>query len=70
MELNVPVDALDTFETDYRYSDRCFTETVGWWFKANVDATWGTICAALQAIDEGALARDVAKDHGKLLSML
>ena len=38
---------------------------MGWWFKNNPDANWSAICAALLAIDEKVLAKDVAKNHGK-----
>ena len=72
VELNVPGATLKNIESDYMLSgrtERCFSETMEWWYKNNPGATWGTICAALQGIREGALAKEVAKDHGKRLSV-
>ena len=72
VELNVPGDTLKNIEYNYMLTgraERCFSETMEWWYKNNPDATWGTICAALQGIREEALARQVAKDHGKPLSI-
>ena len=47
-------------------AERCFSETMEWWYNQNPGATWGAICAALQAIHLEPLAKEVAKDHGKL----
>ena len=71
MELNIPVATLNGIENNYMKPygvERCFSETVVWWYKYNPGATWGMVYAALQAIHEEALARQLAKDHGKLLS--
>ena len=70
VELKVPGATLKSIENNYMQRggvERCFSETMEWWYKNNPGATWGKICAALQAIHEEALARQVAKDHGKLL---
>ena len=72
VELNVPGATLKSIEYNYLQrggAERCFSETMEWWYKNNLGGAWGTICAALQAIHEEALAKRVAKDHGKLLSI-
>ena len=73
VQLNVPVATLKRIEIDYMQRggvERCFSETMEWWYKKNPGATWGTVCAALQAIQEEALAKQVANDHGKLLCII
>ena len=72
--LNLPTDTLKIIEQHYLPSGRvksCLSETLRWWYNNNSGgATWVDICAALLAVDEGALATVVAIENGKPLSTL
>lgn len=74
VQLNVPLDQLQTIQSNHVQSGgvkRCLAETLGWWYKNNRrGATWGDICAALHAVEEGHLATKVAKAHGKGLPIV
>ena len=74
LELSVPVSTLKGFEHDYLQrggGKRCLIETLEWWYNnTRGSATWGDICAALHAVEEGVLAAKVAKEHGKRLPIL
>ena len=69
LELNVPSGILKGIEHDYIQRGgvkQCLNETLIWWYNNTRGcATWGDICTALHAVEEGALAAKVAKEHGK-----
>ena len=74
LQLNVPLDQLRIIQSNHMQNGgvmRCLVETLGWWYKNNRHgATWGDICAALHAVEEGSLATKVARTHGKGLPIV
>lgn len=70
--LGVPVDELKTIQSGYIMLSggvkRCLSETLEWWYRNTPGgATWSDLCVALHAVDERALAKKVAKDHGNYM---
>ena len=71
MQLNVPNSTLKAIEHNYMLAGgvgRCLSETLTSWYNNNRNASWNEICAALHTVNEVALAKKVAKNHGKLAS--
>ena len=71
--LSISDDTLKIFQANHMGTigvDRCLSATLAHWYKNTTGGTWGDICAALFAIDERALARKVAKNHGKYVAVL
>ena len=71
VQLNVPIRELRAINSNYIRSDgvkRCLSETLTWWYnnpESSGGVTWDSICVALHAVDEKALAAKLARKHGK-----
>ena len=70
--LNIPLHELNAIRHNHMNAggvQDCLSDTLEKWYNRNPDVTWGEICAALQKIHEESLATQLARKHGKHLSI-